>query len=91
MKKILYIVPLIICFYPLAAQQPASTSLKDLLQMAETNYPLLKSKVLDIQAAQKGIDISKGTIIPSLDASYQMNYATYNNITGGIVHLVRSI
>jgi outer membrane protein TolC len=50
--------------------------------LAETNYPLLKSKALDVQAAQKGIDISKSTIIPSLDASYQLNYATYNNITG---------
>jgi outer membrane protein len=60
---------------------PPST-LHELLQMAETNYPLLKSKALDIQSAQKGIDISKSTIIPSLDASYQINYATYNNITG---------
>jgi outer membrane protein len=57
-------------------------TLKELLQLAETNYPLLKSKALDVQAAQKGIDISKSTIIPSLDASYQLNYATYNNITG---------
>ncbi|OHC84411.1 MAG: hypothetical protein A2546_00385 [Sphingobacteriia bacterium RIFOXYD2_FULL_35_12] len=53
-----------------------------LLQLAEKNYPLLKSKILDIQAAQKSIDVSKSTLIPSLDASYQMNYATYNNITG---------
>jgi len=58
------------------------STLHDLLQMAETNYPLLKSKALDIQSAQKGIDISRSTIIPTLDASYQLNYATYNNITG---------
>jgi outer membrane protein TolC len=58
------------------------STLHDLLQIAETNYPLLKSKALDIQSAQKSIDVSKSTIIPSLDASYQLNYATYNNITG---------
>ncbi|WP_315816783.1 hypothetical protein [Paraflavitalea speifideaquila] len=34
------------------AQQQSAT-LPRLLQMAETNYPLLKSKVLDVQAAQK--------------------------------------
>jgi len=64
------------------AQISAGTTLKDLLQLAETNYPLLKSKALEIQAAQKGIDISKNINFPSLDASYQVNYATYNNITG---------
>lgn len=63
------------------AQQKCGTLLQ-LLQLAERNYPLLKSKMLDIQAAQKGVDVSNNTLIPSLDASYQMDYATYNNITG---------
>jgi len=62
--------------------QQQQTTLPQLLQLAEKNYPLLKSKMLDIKAAQKGIDVSKSTLIPSLDASYQMDYATYNNITG---------
>lgn len=57
-------------------------SLHDLLKQAEANYPLLKSKALDAQAAQKGIEISRNTFIPALDASYQVNRATYNNITG---------
>jgi outer membrane protein len=63
------------------AQQESGT-LSQLLQLAEKNYPLLKSKMLDVQAAQKGVDISKSTLIPSLDASYQINYGTYNNIVG---------
>ena len=68
---------------PILAQnnlQPVS--LHDLLKQAEANYPLLKSKALDVQAAQKGIEISRSNFIPSLDASYQLNHATYNNITG---------
>ncbi|MFI5133419.1 MAG: TolC family protein [Chitinophagales bacterium] len=65
-----------------AQNSPAAKTLHDLLQLAETNYPLLKSKALDVQAAQKNIDVSKSTLIPSLDASYQLDYATYNNITG---------
>src|SRR5947209_4094864 len=77
------------CFYMtllpllvLAQGHSPAASLHHLLQLAEANYPLLKSKSLDIQAAQKGIDISKSSFIPSLDAAYQAGYATYNNITG---------
>lgn len=57
-------------------------TLRNLLEIAEANYPLLKSKRLDEQAAQKNVSVSRSTLIPSLDASYQMDYATYNNITG---------
>jgi outer membrane protein len=63
------------------AQQKTNTLVR-LLQLAEKNYPLLKSKTLDVQVAQKGVNATRNTIIPSLDASYQINYATYNNITG---------
>lgn len=82
MKQIQLLLYLFI-FLPYAhTQDPPANSLKSFLQLAETNYPLLKSKALDVQGAQKGIDISKNTIIPSLDVAYQVNYATYNNITG---------
>jgi outer membrane protein TolC len=59
-----------------------TTSIHELLKQAEANYPLLKSKMLDTKAAQKGISVSQSTFIPTLDASYQVNRATYNNITG---------
>ncbi len=65
-----------------AAQQHQPVALSQLLQLAETNYPLLKSKAMDVQAAQKSVEAGKRTLIPTLDASYQVNYATYNNITG---------
>lgn len=81
--RIHLILYLLISFADVYGQQPSKpASLKDLLQLAETNYPLLKSKTLEAQAAQRGIDINKSSFIPSLDASYQVNYATYNNITG---------
>lgn len=73
---------LLVTFQVKSQNNSKSTSLKDLLKQAETNYPLLKSKALEVQAAQKGINASRSTIIPSLDASYQVNYGTYNNITG---------
>jgi len=52
------------------------------LQQSEANYPALKSKSLEAEAARKDIAISKNTLLPSLDAVYQADLATYNNITG---------
>ena len=82
MKRFIFLLSFLFYRSGADAQQTGIVSLKELLQLAETNYPLLKSKKLDVQAAQKNIDISKNTLTPSLDASYQLNYATYNNITG---------
>lgn len=73
---------LLLSIQAIAQNNSKSPSLHDLLKQAETNYPLLRSKSLDVQAAQKGIGISRSTLVPSLDASYQVNRATYNNITG---------
>jgi outer membrane protein len=78
LNYLLFLLPLQI----LAQNNTASISLHDLLRQAETNYPLLKSRALDVLAAQKGIEMSRRAVIPSLDASYQVNRATYNNITG---------
>jgi outer membrane protein len=67
----------------LNAQNPSpSLGLKELLKQAMANYPLLKSKALEVQAAQKGVNASQRTLVPTLDAAYQANFATYNNIIG---------
>lgn len=81
-RLLLYCSVLIVCAHSDAQTVSKNYSLKELLQQAEANYPLLKSKAFDVKAAQKGIEISRSTLVPSLDASYQINYATYNNITG---------
>lgn len=57
-------------------------SLRELLEKAKTNYPLLKAKRFESDAKQDQVRYSKSMAIPSLDAGYQINYATYNNITG---------
>jgi len=57
-------------------------NLRTALKIAEENYPLLKSKRYDADAARKNINLSKNTLVPSLDIAYQANYATANNITG---------
>ncbi len=57
-------------------------SLQELLREAESNYPLLKAKAFEVQAGQSNVSSAKNTALPTLDAAYQLNYATYNNITG---------
>lgn len=56
--------------------------LQELLKQAESSYPLLKAKGYELQARSDQVAFEKSAAIPSLDAAYQLNYATYNNITG---------
>jgi outer membrane protein len=78
LNSILLLLPLQL----MAQNNSQSVSLHSLLEQAEKNYPNLKSKMLEVQAAEKGIAVSRSSLVPSLDASYQVNRATYNNITG---------
>lgn len=57
-------------------------TLPELLKLAEANYPLLKAKGYEVQARKDQVSFEKSAALPSLDAAYQINYATYNNITG---------
>ena len=56
--------------------------LRDVLQLAEQRYPLIKSKRLEVQASQKNTEVIKYTRVPAIDASYQANISTANNLTG---------
>jgi outer membrane protein TolC len=75
-KYILTIIPILVTLFGNAQTLP------DLLKLAESNYPLLKAKRLEVQARKDQVAYARSTALPSLDASYQVNYATYNNITG---------
>jgi outer membrane protein len=57
-------------------------ALQEILKQAETNYPLLKAKGYEVQARKDQVAFAKSAALPTLDAAYQLNYATYNNITG---------
>ena len=59
-----------------------SQTLRELLKQAESNYPLLKTKAFEVLAGQSNVSSAKNAALPTLDAAYQVNYATYNNITG---------
>jgi outer membrane protein len=71
-----------LCILVLTASISHGQTLKDLLEKAELNYPLLKSKQYERLAAENQVTSAKNAVLPNLDAAYQVNYATYNNITG---------
>jgi outer membrane protein len=64
--------------------QQGKSYLDSLLKTTEQNYPLIKAKKLQTQALQSAVKYKQNGIIPSLNASYQADYATANNITGMI-------
>lgn len=57
-------------------------SLSDLMQQAEVNYPAILFQKAKVSQAEAQLALEKNTLMPSLDAAYQANLATYNNITG---------
>ena len=82
-KRLLLSIFFIFPLYNLRAQdQSSSFTLKELLNRAVASYPLIKSKGFEVKAAEEGVNATKRTLVPTLDASYQADYATYNNIIG---------
>jgi len=76
---------LFILFLPTSSRgQQGKRYLDSLLRSAAANYPLIKAKKLQTQSLQYAVKYKQNGIIPSLNASYQVDYATYNNITGMI-------
>lgn len=82
--KIVYVLLVTVPHIIYGQNNSEPVSLSNALVTAEKNYPLLKSKESEIRAAEKNVGLSKNTLIPSVDISYQANLATYNNITGMI-------
>jgi outer membrane protein TolC len=70
------------CYHASYTQQQPAYNLQELLQLAEKNYPAVAAKKAQSVAAEKNIGLQKSNLVPTLDAAYQVNYATYNNITG---------
>ena len=52
------------------------------LQLAEHNYPLLKARRLEADASAQNVAVAKYSRMPTIDASYQANLSTANNLTG---------
>lgn len=77
MKRYTYVISLVFFTYLSHGQ-----ALRTVLKKAESNYPLLKAKAHEVQSRREQVALARSAALPSIDAAYQLNYATYNNITG---------
>ncbi len=85
LSKIVFSASLIfILVFPKQSVGQGKSYLDSLLKSAADNYPLIKAKRLQTQSLQYAVKYQQNGIIPSLNASYQLDYATDNNITGMI-------
>lgn len=77
---------IVLLFFPIAAiaQAPADTvlPLKAALTLAKQNYHLLKARKLETDAAAAAVGTAKYSRLPTIDAGYQANLSTANNLTG---------
>lgn len=65
-----------------ATAQPVQLSIKETLEKVKQNLPQLESYRQQAEAARENIPLAKSSLVPELTAGYQVNMATYNNITG---------
>src|SRR5207302_3100006 len=67
-----------------AAQTPAGAplTLADAVQRALTNYPAIKESRARAHAAEEGVGVARTAYLPRLDAIWQVNRATTNNVFG---------
>src|ERR1700754_692544 len=84
-SKVSLLAGILLCFLlPERSYAQGKPYLDSLLRTATANYPLIKAKRLQTQALQYAVKYKQNGLIPSLNASYQVDYATANNITGMI-------
>jgi outer membrane protein len=62
--------------------QPVKLSIKETLEKVAHNLPQLEAYRQQAEAAKENISLAKNSLVPDLTAGYQVNMATYNNITG---------
>jgi outer membrane protein TolC len=63
-----------------SSQQPLT--IVDAIELARKNYPSLKEIRARSQAAQEGVAVARAAYIPRLDALWQANRGTHNNVFG---------
>ena len=66
----------------MAASQSIKLSIKETAQKVQNNLPQLEAYRLQAAAAKENIPLAKNSLVPDLTAGYQVNMATFNNITG---------
>ncbi|WP_238531673.1 TolC family protein [Nitritalea halalkaliphila] len=60
----------------------AQGELRTLVELSTANYPELRAKGFELEAARRQVQYERSALMPTLDGSYQLIYSTNNNITG---------
>lgn len=69
-----------------SVQTPGRTlTLDAALQYAVDHYPTVRGALEQVNAAQAGVDLARSARLPRLDAVWQLNRATANNVYGQLL------
>jgi outer membrane protein TolC len=73
---------LIACNTIAQSQTDTLVTMKDAVLLSEQHYHLLKAAKDEADAANANVKVAKYSRLPTIDATYQANIATANNLTG---------
>lgn len=82
--KLFQLFPVACCLFFMKASQGQNItlSLKDVPQRVEKNLPQLEAYRQQVLAEKENGRLAKNSLVPDMNAGYQANIATFNNITG---------
>jgi len=63
----------------------APINLQDAVELAQTNYPSIRTAEAQVKAASAGIDLAHDAYLPRLDMLWQENRASVNNVFGTLL------
>jgi outer membrane protein len=84
MKRPIAVMLLVVAPAVAAAQQPAALTLEQAIQYGVEHYPSVRAALEEVQASSAGVDVARASYLPRLDALWQSNRATANNIFGQV-------
>jgi outer membrane protein TolC len=69
----------------LAQTSQTSLRLQDVVELAQTNYPSIRTAEAQVKVASAGIDLAHDAYLPRLDLIWQENRASVNNVFGTLL------
>ncbi|HUK30381.1 MAG TPA: TolC family protein [Candidatus Acidoferrum sp.] len=79
---VLTLAPAPACFAQAVSSTPQTFTLQQAVDYALAHYPAVRASLSQIEAAHAGIGVARTAYLPQLNALYQLDRATLNNIYG---------
>lgn len=76
------VIPLAVFLFSTSAMGQNRLGIKEVLQKVEKNLPQLEALRQQAKSTEQNIALARNTAVPDVNAGYQVNLATFNNITG---------